>query len=103
VVRFTYRPLYPLYPLDRRLDGSENRSGRSGEEKILAPTGTRTPTSGSTSPHPVAIHNAVSSMRTSNPTNDPTFFSSSFNDADNIETARVQPTIHFAESVYALE
>jgi hypothetical protein len=45
VVSFTPRPLYPrgkspLYPLDRRLGGPH------GEVKILAPTGTRTPTLG---------------------------------------------------------
>jgi hypothetical protein len=49
VVTFTPRPLYPRtkspwYPLDRRLGGPQNRSGRLGEEKNLAPTGTRTPT-----------------------------------------------------------
>jgi hypothetical protein len=30
----------PPYPLDGRLGGSQNRSGRHGEEKIVAPTGT---------------------------------------------------------------
>jgi hypothetical protein len=49
VVRFTRRPLYSRgrslrYPLDRRLGGPQSRSGRCGEEKILDPTGTRTPT-----------------------------------------------------------
>jgi hypothetical protein len=49
VVNFTPRPLYPReksprYPLDRRLGGPQSRSGRPGEEKILGPTGTRTPT-----------------------------------------------------------
>jgi hypothetical protein len=34
----------PRYPLDRRLSGPQSRSGRRGEEKILDPTGTRTPT-----------------------------------------------------------
>jgi hypothetical protein len=29
----------PRYPLDRRLGGTQNRSGRSGEEQILDPTG----------------------------------------------------------------
>jgi hypothetical protein len=33
----------PRYPLHRRLCGPQNQSGRHGEEKILAPTGTRTP------------------------------------------------------------
>jgi hypothetical protein len=40
VVTLTPRPLYPRRkspqnPLDRKLDGSHNRSGRRGEEKIL--------------------------------------------------------------------
>jgi len=40
VVNFTSRPFYfqgkgPWYPLDRRLDGPHNRSGRSGEEKKI--------------------------------------------------------------------
>jgi hypothetical protein len=44
VVSFTPRPLYPRgkiprYPLDRRLGGPQNRSGRRREEKILDPTG----------------------------------------------------------------
>jgi hypothetical protein len=43
VVNFTPRGKSPRYPLDRRLDGPQSRSGRSGEEKILDPTGTRTP------------------------------------------------------------
>jgi hypothetical protein len=50
MVSFTLRALYPrgkgpLHPLDRRLGGPQNRSGRSREEKILDPTGTRTPNS----------------------------------------------------------
>jgi hypothetical protein len=45
-VSFTPRPLYPqgknlLYPLDRRLDGTQSRSGLGGE-KFPAPAGTRT-------------------------------------------------------------
>jgi hypothetical protein len=32
----------PRYPLDRRLGGPQSRSGRRGEEKIVAPTGTQT-------------------------------------------------------------
>jgi hypothetical protein len=34
----------PQYPLDGRLGGPQNRSGRRGEAKILDPTGTQTPT-----------------------------------------------------------
>jgi hypothetical protein len=55
VVSFTLQPLYPRgkstrYPLYRRLGGTQSRSRRRGEEKILAPTGTRTPTPRSSSP-----------------------------------------------------
>jgi hypothetical protein len=55
VVSFTPRPLYPQgnsprYPLDRRLDGPQSWSGRRGEDKILDPTGTRTPTPRSPNP-----------------------------------------------------
>jgi hypothetical protein len=51
VASFTPRPLYPQgkspqYPLDRRLGGSQCRSLRRGEEKILDPIGTRTLTLG---------------------------------------------------------
>jgi hypothetical protein len=54
VVRLTPRPLYPRgktlrYPLDRRLSVPQSRSGRLGEEKILDPSGTRTPTRRSSS------------------------------------------------------
>jgi hypothetical protein len=57
VVSFTPRPIYlrgksPRYPLDRRLSGPQNRSGERGEEKILDTTGTRTPTTLSSSPVP---------------------------------------------------
>jgi hypothetical protein len=43
VVRFMPRPLYPrgknpLYPLDRKLGGPQNLSGRRGGEKILDPS-----------------------------------------------------------------
>jgi hypothetical protein len=34
----------PRYLFDRRLGGPQSRSGRSREEKILDPTGTRNPT-----------------------------------------------------------
>jgi hypothetical protein len=55
--RFTPHPRgkYRRYPLDRRLGGSQSRSGRRGEDKILGPTGTRTPTPRPSSPQPVAI------------------------------------------------
>jgi hypothetical protein len=55
VVSFTTWPLYsrgknPRYSLDRRLGGPQSQSGRRGEEKILDPTGTRTPTFRSSGP-----------------------------------------------------
>jgi hypothetical protein len=34
----------PRYPLDRRLDGLQSRSGHHGEKKNLAPAGNRTAT-----------------------------------------------------------
>jgi hypothetical protein len=37
------------YPLDRRVGGPQSRSGRHGEDKILGRTGTRTPTTRSSS------------------------------------------------------
>jgi hypothetical protein len=40
----------PLYPLDRRLGELQNRCGRRGKQKILDPTGTRTPNPLSSSP-----------------------------------------------------
>jgi hypothetical protein len=43
VVIFTPRPLFPWFPLYWGLNGPHSRSGRY-EEKILGPTGTRTPT-----------------------------------------------------------
>jgi hypothetical protein len=51
VVSFTPLPLYSRgkehwYPLDGRLGGPQSRSGRRGEEKLLDPTGTRTPARG---------------------------------------------------------
>jgi hypothetical protein len=42
--------IYSRYTLDRRLGGPQNRSGRRGEQTILDPTGTRTPTPRSSSP-----------------------------------------------------
>jgi hypothetical protein len=53
--RFTPGGRAPRYPMDRRLRGAQSRSGRFGEEKILDPTGTRTPTPQSSSTYPVAI------------------------------------------------
>jgi hypothetical protein len=52
----------PRYPLDRRLGGPQSRSGRPGEQKILDPTGTRTPTPRSSSPLPVAITTILSRL-----------------------------------------
>jgi hypothetical protein len=54
VVSFTL-PLYPRgkssrSPLFRRMSGLQSRSRRRGEEKILDPTGTQTPTPRSSSP-----------------------------------------------------
>jgi hypothetical protein len=45
----------PLCPLDRRLGGTHNRSGRRGEQKNLALSGSRTQTARQLSPQPVAI------------------------------------------------
>jgi hypothetical protein len=42
--------------------GPQSRSGRRGEEKILDPTGTRTPTPQSSSPWPVAIPNTIARL-----------------------------------------
>jgi hypothetical protein len=50
------------YPLDRRLGGPQSRSGQHGEEKILAPTGTRTPTPRLFSRYPVDILTALSRL-----------------------------------------
>jgi hypothetical protein len=43
-------PLYPRYPLDKRLGGPQIRSGLRGKEKILDPTGILNP--GPRSPSP---------------------------------------------------
>jgi hypothetical protein len=56
VVSSTLWPLYPRgksprYPLDRRLGGTQSRSGRHGEEKILDSTRTRTLTPASCPAH----------------------------------------------------
>jgi hypothetical protein len=55
VVSFTTLPLYPRgknprYLLERRLGGPQSGSGRRGEQKILDPSGTLTPTPLSSSP-----------------------------------------------------
>jgi hypothetical protein len=55
VASFTPWPLYPRYPLYRRLGGPHSQSGWRGERKILDRTGTRTLTPWSFSPLPVAI------------------------------------------------
>jgi hypothetical protein len=55
VVSFMPWPLYPRYPLYRRLGGPHSPSGWRGERKILDPTGTRTLTSRPSSPLPFAI------------------------------------------------
>jgi hypothetical protein len=65
VVSFTPLPLYPRgkspqYPLDGRPAGPQSRSGRRGEDKILDPIGTRSPTPRLSSPQPVAIPTALS-------------------------------------------
>jgi hypothetical protein len=49
MAKFMSRPLHPWgksrrYPLDTRLGGPQSRSGCRGEEKIIDPTGSRTPT-----------------------------------------------------------
>jgi hypothetical protein len=50
----------PWYPLDRRLGGPQNRSGRGEEKRSLAPTGTRTPTSQPSSSQLVTIPTVLS-------------------------------------------
>jgi hypothetical protein len=52
----------PQCPLDRRFGGPQSRSGRPGEDKIVDPTGTRTPTPRSSSPWPVAIPTELSRL-----------------------------------------
>jgi hypothetical protein len=54
----------PPYPLDRKLGGLQSQSGGRGEEKNLAPTGTRTPTTRPSSPQPVAIPTVLSTTTT---------------------------------------
>jgi hypothetical protein len=67
VISFRPLPHYsqgksPQCPFCRRLGGPQSRCGRLGEEKILDPTGTRTPTSRSSSPLPVAIPTTLSRL-----------------------------------------
>jgi hypothetical protein len=67
VFSFTARPLYhrrksSSYPLDRRLGGPQGQSGRQREVKILAPTGSQTPTPWSSSPYPVAVPTALTRL-----------------------------------------
>jgi hypothetical protein len=52
----------PRHPLDRRLGGLRNRSGRCGEDKNLALTRTRTRTPRPSSPQPVAIQTTLSRL-----------------------------------------
>jgi hypothetical protein len=53
-----HRPLQ--YPLDKRLGRPQNQSERHGEEKILAPTGTQSPTPRSSTLQPAAIPTVLS-------------------------------------------
>jgi hypothetical protein len=62
VISFTPWPLFPgrkkpRYALNKRLDGSQNMSGRHGEEKILDRSGTRTPT-----PRPSSLYMFITSF-----------------------------------------
>jgi hypothetical protein len=52
----------PRYPLNRRLGGPQSRFGRLGEDKILDPTGTRTPTPPPSNPQAVAIPTELSRL-----------------------------------------
>jgi hypothetical protein len=65
VVSFTPLPFYPRgksprYPLDRRLAAPQSPSGRCGKDKILDPTGTRTPSPRSSTLQPFAIPTELS-------------------------------------------
>jgi hypothetical protein len=52
-----------IAPLDRKPGGPQSRSGWSGDEKIFAPTGTRTPTPRPSSLQPGTISTAPSRLR----------------------------------------
>jgi hypothetical protein len=69
VVSSTLLPLYPRrranrHSLDKRIVGFQSWSGRYGELNILDPTGTRTPTLGSSSLLPVAIYDCATANHT---------------------------------------
>jgi hypothetical protein len=64
VVSVTPPPLYPSYPLDRRLN--QNRSEPCETEKSLAFTRTRTPNPRPSSPYPAVIQTALSRLSPSN-------------------------------------
>jgi hypothetical protein len=60
VISITPWPLHhrgqsPWYTMERRLSGPQSRPGWRREKKVLSPTATRTQTSRSSSPQPVAI------------------------------------------------
>jgi hypothetical protein len=58
-------PPHTRYALCRRLGGPQRRSGRLGEEKILDPTGTRTPTPPQSSQSLYRLHYFGSSVSNS--------------------------------------
>jgi hypothetical protein len=65
LVSFTLLPLYPRYPLDRRLGGPQSLSGRRGEEKDLAVMGIEpgqyNPSLYRLSYHPTGIQTVITS------------------------------------------
>jgi hypothetical protein len=64
-VSFTFLPLYPRYPLNRRLGGPHSRSGSCGEEKELAVPGIEpghyNPSLYRVSYHPTGIQTVITS------------------------------------------